>query len=62
MTLREGYDRRRDLLRLLGQQRMARAVDVQQLDAITQLGLHHPAVLGRGYGVLQPLDHQQGRS
>jgi hypothetical protein len=44
MTLREGDDRRRDLLRLLGQQRMARAANVQQLDAIAQLGL--PAQLG----------------
>jgi hypothetical protein len=33
MLARERNDRRRDLLRLLRQQRMARAVEVQELDA-----------------------------
>jgi hypothetical protein len=39
---REGDDRRRNLLRLLGQERMTRAVDLDQLDAIARRGLHHP--------------------
>jgi len=33
--------RRRDRLRLLGQQCMSRAIDVDQLDAIARRGFHH---------------------
>jgi len=47
-----------NLFRLLRQHRMTRAIDVDQLNAITHLGLDRVTVFRRRHRVLLPLYHQ----